>query len=467
MVMRPAWKRNVSLLIVGQFVSIFGSSLVQYAITWDLALRTNSGLVAMLGFICANLPQAVMSVFGGGLADRYSKRLLINAPDAFTAVLSLGLALAYIRGVASVWLVCLVLCARSLAAGIQSPAIDSYLPELTPKTRLMKVNSFNGTLQAAIAILAPALSAGLIAALHMQAVLMVDAVTAVIGITMLLLIRQPQVESLPAAGDELAVSGGIQAGEHGQQGKEGQQVQQDEQDQDRTEGHHRQRGQARQAKPSAWSGIAQGLAYCRQHRAVGMVLVAYALCFMLTVAPGGLNALFVGRNFSSGPLEVLGLHLTTSTDKLGFIELIYGLGAVVGGLIMTVWGGFAHRLRSMGLAMFCLALADIAMACSAPAFTGSFWLFALAYASTGFVSPLLLAPASTLIQEQVAPGMMGRIFGLLNAVRTLALPLGLAIAGPLSDVFPIAAVYLAGGLISLPISLWVMGSRTEQTRVAI
>lgn len=35
------WLASVSLLIGGQFISLFGSSLVQYAIWWDLALRSN------------------------------------------------------------------------------------------------------------------------------------------------------------------------------------------------------------------------------------------------------------------------------------------------------------------------------------------------------------------------------------------------------------------------------------------
>ncbi|BDR54484.1 MFS transporter [Bombiscardovia apis] len=429
-----AWQRNVSLLVVGQFVSIFGSSLVQYAITWDMALRTNSGLVAMLGFLCANLPQAFMSLWGGSLADRYPKRLLINLPDACTAILSLGLALAYMKDFVPIWLVCAVLCGRSLAAGIQSPAVDSYLPQLAPSSRLMKVNSINGTLQSAIAILAPALSAGLIATLHMQAVLMVDAVTAAIGIGMLLLIRQPAQAVARQASDNTDLPDSIEAEEL----------------------------DAALGTPlSARAGIKQAFQYCRTHSAVGMVLVTYALCFMLTVAPGGLNAVFVGRNFSAGSLDIFGIHLTNATDKLGCIELLYGLGAVSGGLLMTAWGGFAKRLRSMGFAMLWLAVADIVMACAAPNLTGSFWLFALAYASTGFISPLLLAPASTLIQEQVSPAMMGRIFGLLNAVRTLALPLGLAVAGPLSDAFPIAYIYIAGGIVSIPISLWVLRSRVE------
>lgn len=36
---------NVVLLLTGQTLSLFGSSVVQYAIFWYLVLRSNSGMV--------------------------------------------------------------------------------------------------------------------------------------------------------------------------------------------------------------------------------------------------------------------------------------------------------------------------------------------------------------------------------------------------------------------------------------
>ena len=38
------WKRNAGFFIGGQFVSMFGSMLVQHAITWHITLKTQSGV---------------------------------------------------------------------------------------------------------------------------------------------------------------------------------------------------------------------------------------------------------------------------------------------------------------------------------------------------------------------------------------------------------------------------------------
>lgn len=89
------WLANISLLIGGQFISLFGSSLVQYAIWWDLALRSNSGITIMWATIFGMLPQALISIFGGAWADRLPRRMLIVLPDAMIALITLALAIGY------------------------------------------------------------------------------------------------------------------------------------------------------------------------------------------------------------------------------------------------------------------------------------------------------------------------------------------------------------------------------------
>src|SRR5690606_37584960 len=55
---RPRWKREVGLFLVGQTTSLFGSMLVQYAVMWHLTLETKSGGVMALAALFGFLPQA-------------------------------------------------------------------------------------------------------------------------------------------------------------------------------------------------------------------------------------------------------------------------------------------------------------------------------------------------------------------------------------------------------------------------
>lgn len=76
---------------IEQTLSLFGSSVVQYAIFWYLVLRSNSGMVMTVAMVAAALLQAIVSVFGGVWADRWKRKLLVMLPDAVIAAVTICL----------------------------------------------------------------------------------------------------------------------------------------------------------------------------------------------------------------------------------------------------------------------------------------------------------------------------------------------------------------------------------------
>jgi len=77
--------------MVGQGITLFGSSLVYFAVMWYITLETQSGIMMMLIMIAGMLPMFLISPFAGVWADRYNKKLLINVSDSFTAVVTLAM----------------------------------------------------------------------------------------------------------------------------------------------------------------------------------------------------------------------------------------------------------------------------------------------------------------------------------------------------------------------------------------
>jgi DHA3 family macrolide efflux protein-like MFS transporter len=72
------WKKIFALFIISQAISLFGSSLVQYAITWYITLETNSGTMMTIAIVCGFLPTFLISPFAGVWVDRYNKKFLIR-----------------------------------------------------------------------------------------------------------------------------------------------------------------------------------------------------------------------------------------------------------------------------------------------------------------------------------------------------------------------------------------------------
>lgn len=68
------WKKNIALFFGGQTISLFGSSLVQYAIMWHITLTTESGMMMTLYIICGFIPTFILSPVAGVWADRYNRK---------------------------------------------------------------------------------------------------------------------------------------------------------------------------------------------------------------------------------------------------------------------------------------------------------------------------------------------------------------------------------------------------------
>ena len=187
-----AWIRRVVLLLTGQAFSLLGSNIVQYAIWWWIVLQTNSGMGMLLATLFGVVPQAIVSIFGGSWADRHSRKLLIMLPDMVIAVVTVVLSLSFAMGWVSLTMIFVVLFIRSAGGGVQTPAVQSFIPDVVPSGKLLRVNSIYGVINSANMIVAPAVAAVLINTVPLWSILLVDVTTAIIGVGFVALIKAPK-----------------------------------------------------------------------------------------------------------------------------------------------------------------------------------------------------------------------------------------------------------------------------------
>ncbi|GAA3208210.1 MFS transporter [Oerskovia jenensis] len=380
---KPRWRRDATIFLGGQTVSLFGSMLVQYAIMWHLTLETKSGGVLALATVFGFLPQAIVSIFGGVWADRLNRKVLIIAADASIAVTTLALALLMLSGTDDLWLIYAALAIRSIGAGIQMPAVSSLLPQLVPVSKLMRVNGINGSIQSAMTLLAPAVAAGVYASASIVAIFFVDVVTAVIGIGLLALIPVTKV-----------LRTDLVAGE----------------------------------KVGYFDDLVGGLRYLRGHAFVRWVLGLYAVVFLLIVAPSYLTPLMVVRTFGE---EVW---------KLTANELAFSFGAILGGVLLATWGGLKNRVAMIVGATFVFGVLSVGLGLST-----NMWVFFAFMFLLGAAVPAFATTSMTVLQETVEPDRQGRVFGFVGIVMALAMPLGMLIFGPLADRYSVESLLIVSG----------------------
>ena len=173
-------RRNINLFLLAQGVSLFGSALVQYALIWQITLLTSSGKALTISTLCGFLPQFLISFLAGVWADRYQRKWLIMLSDGLIALATLFLI--FTNSDALLINIYFVLAIRSIGTGIQQPASQSGIAELTDQDDLARANGWMSTMQSAISFVAPAFSGFLLSQISFKAILWIDIVTALVGI---------------------------------------------------------------------------------------------------------------------------------------------------------------------------------------------------------------------------------------------------------------------------------------------
>ena len=385
----PGWKRRVTVFLVGQTITTFGSFLVQYAIMWHLTLTTKSGLVLALAAVFGFLPQAIVSIFAGVWADRVNRKMMIIVSDSVIALATLILAVFMMSGVEDLWLIFLIMAVRSIGAGVQMPAISALVPQIVPTDKLLTVNGINSSISSSLQLLAPVAAAGVYSTMSLSAILFIDVVTAVIGLSLLATVAVPTLARV-----------------------------------------------ASEDKPSYFADLKEGMAYIFSNQLVRWVMAIFAIIFLLIVAPSNLSPLMIARTFGG---EVW---------MLTVLELSFGVGMLIGGALIAV---FAKKIDRIGMIIGSSILFGILA--TAMGFTTNLILFFALFFVVGIAVPAFSTSAMTLLQETVEPERQGRVFGFLGIVMAVAMPLGMSILGPLADVVSVEILLIVTGIATVLIAV--------------
>lgn len=183
-----SWKQKLLVFMVSQTISLLGSSVVSLALIWYVTLETNSGIAITGITLTTFLPQALIMLVGGVIADRFPLKRIIIISDFFIATATLCLAILYASGYHSIVWIYVFNSLRSLGSGIQMPATKSILPAFIPSDELMRANSYSTTSWSIVQLISPAFAGMLLSVFSLTTVLLIDVGTALIGITLLYVI---------------------------------------------------------------------------------------------------------------------------------------------------------------------------------------------------------------------------------------------------------------------------------------
>jgi DHA3 family macrolide efflux protein-like MFS transporter len=187
-------------------------------------------------------------------------------------------------------------------------------------------------------------------------------------------------------------------------------------------------------KPTVWQDLATGLRYVLNWPALLIIAsMAVIINFLLTPA------------FSLLPLLVKD-YFNGSAVQLSWVNSAFGVGIILGGLLLGIWGGFKNKIMTSMLGLAGMGIGTLLMSQVPP--TGIYIAIGAALI-IGIMQPITNGPIFAVMQSTVAPDMQARVFSLLGSAAAAMSPIGLLIAGPLSDKFGIQTWFLLGGTICI------------------
>ena len=377
------WKRKTILFLISQCITLFGSMIVQMSIIWYVTLKTSSGGWVAAFTICSYLPQFLISFFAGVWADRYSRKKLIILADGVITVATLVMFLV-MPMISSDSILLSALLAVSIIRSVGAGIQTPAVNAVIPQLVPEEyLMKYNGLNATVQSIVQFAAPA------VAGAVLSIGTFRATLFIDILTALVGIGLLScilLP-------------------------------------------KQETSNETATVLSEIKAGIRYSFSDKLIGKILIVYGLYILLCVPAGFMAALLVSRVYGD-----VYWYLTA-------VELVGFAGMALGGVLMGVWGGFKSRIKTFALGLFVLSLMTIGMGVSPYFILYLVLMFVYSIALT-----MIQTATTTIIQEKADSSMQGRVFGLMGAMYSGFLPVGMAIFGPLADVMPLQWIIVGSGI---------------------
>ncbi|MFH2109687.1 MAG: MFS transporter [Candidatus Bathyarchaeota archaeon] len=372
-----------TVIWAGQFVSLLGTSMTNFALTiwaWEQTGQATALALMQLFFFA---PQILMSPLAGALVDRWSRKRVMILSDIgaglgtaaiFLLMSTDRLQLTYLYAVSAF---------MGAFQSFQFPAYSAAVTTMLEKEQYARASGMIALAQSASGIFGPAAAGALIGVIGKTGIIAFDILSILVAISALLAVPIPQPAATMAA-----------------------------------------------KKPSLLQDSLYGFRYIAARPSLlGLQLIFFiinftgSLCFPL-IAPMVLS------------------KTGNDTVALGAVQSAFGAGGVVGGLLLSAWGGPKKRVNGVLLGMFGSYLLGFTLM----GVGSGTLIWATAAFIILFFNPLINGSSQAIWQSKVPPEVQGRVFSARALIAQISAPIAMLITGPLTDGVLTPAMMPGGSL---------------------
>ncbi len=387
--------RGFTVVWLGQFVSLLGTGMTGFALTiWAWQTTGSATALALVGLF-QFAPTVLMSPIAGALVDRWNRKLVMMLSDLAAGLSTVVVLILMATGRLEIWHLYVTGAFSGIFQSFQFPAYSAAVTMMLPKEQYARANGMIGLAGSASNIIAPVGAGIFLGYIGTTGVMVFDVVTFMVAIGALLLVHIPQPPSM---------------------------------------------GLGQEERPSLLKDSVFGFRYIFERPSLlGLQLVFFSINLITSLSFPLLAPMILSRTGND-------------TVILGSVQSAFGVGGVVGGVLMSVWGGPKRRVHGVLLGMMASSLLGV--------FTMGLgrgpliWAFA-AFANMCFL-PFINGSNQAIWQAKVPPEVQGRVFATRRLIAQITAPIGMAMAGPLAD-WVFGPAMMPGGALA-PTFGWLVGT---------
>ncbi len=361
-----------TIVWLGQLVSVLASSMSSFALSIWMFQKTGSA-TAMSGMqVSFILPFMLITPIAGVMVDRYNRKLMMMVSDLASVLATIAILVFQAAGLLQFWHLYVACILMGLGNAFQWPAYSAAITTMIPKEKYGRANGMMSLIESGPAVFSPILASALLPVIGLTGILTIDVTTFFLAIGALLLVNIPQ----PMKTIE---------------------------------------GQA--GKGSLLKEVGFGFKYIFERPSLRLYLAV-------------ILAVNISLGFSqpvTAPMILSRTH--QDTVVFGAVQTAAAIGGVLGGLIMSAWGGFKRRIDTMlaGWIIWAVVGSIIFGISRWPVV----WMVTIAIGEMTF--PITNGAAQAIWQSKVAPDVQGRVFAARRFIAWLTDPIMPLVAGGLAD----------------------------------
>lgn len=392
------WKKTFLLIWVGQFISLLTSSTVTYSAFFWLSLETKSPEVLAYAVLSGYLPQAILGMFIGAYVDKWHRKTIMIVSDLFIAFCTLILIILFLSGNVQLGYIYALFACRSIGTAFHTPAMQASIPLLAPKSELSRIAGINQSIHSFSGIVAPVIGATLISFGRIEYILFLDIIGAVFACLLLSFVYIPNPIN-------------------------------------------------KKVGNSLFQDVKECILLIHSKKGMPYIFICSALVTFSFMLISVLLPLMTIEHFNGSPFQ------------MGLIEMLWGIGALAGGITMGIK---RLNINKVTLVNIMYLLFGGYLVISGILSENAFVCFALLTVIGGCSYAIYNAIFLVIIQLQIEEAFLGRVISTYNSLILLPSIAGIVGTGIIAEHIGIANVFIIAGIVSVFtgfISLFVPSAR--------